>query len=105
MADHDLCDLNRDVTWIVLRNEDLGKLLASLTPAGLENLRADIERAHSVPCTISESGVRDGAWPDVPRFEISFRVPHGHIVRAVEGLKDAIKRQLAYKIRQHAMSK
>lgn len=102
-------DSAQDFKWIVLKNDDLGKLLASLTPAGLERLRTDFERTYSVALTIDEFDdeldERDGAWLDVPRFEISFRVQRVRLIRALENLAEAIKTQLAYEIKMHAKSK
>ena len=102
-------DSAQDFKWIVLKNDDLGKLLASLTPAGLERLRTDFERTYSVALTIEEFDdeldERDGAWLDVPRFEISFRVQRVRLIRALEQLTYAIKTQLAYEIKTHAASK
>lgn len=102
-------DIARDFKWIVLKNDDLGKLLASLTPAGLETLRTDFERAYAVAITIDEFDdeldERDGAWLDVPRFEISFRVQRVRLIRALENLTHAIKTQLAYEIKMHTKSK
>jgi hypothetical protein len=102
-------DSAQDFKWIVLKNDDLGKLLASLTPAGLERLRTDFERTYSVALTIDEFDdeldERDGAWLDVPRFEISFRVQRVRLIRALENLAEAIKRQLAYEIKMHTKSK
>jgi hypothetical protein len=102
-------DIARDFKWIVLKNGDLGKLLASFTPAGLETLRTDFERAYAVALTIDEFDdeldERDGAWLDVPRFEISFRIQRVRLIRALEHLTYAIKTQLAYEIKTHAASK
>ncbi|HYR29186.1 MAG TPA: hypothetical protein VEU30_12020 [Thermoanaerobaculia bacterium] len=102
-------DSAQDFKWIVLKNDDLGKLLASLTPAGLERLRTDFERTYSVALTIDEFDdeldERDGAWLDVPRFEISFRVQRVRLIRALENLAEAIKTQLAYEIKMHTKSK
>lgn len=102
-------DLARDVTWIVLKNGDLGKLLASFTPAGLEKLRTDFERTYAVALTIAafDGGPdeRNGAWPGVPRFEISLRIQRSRLLRALDNLTDAIKTQLAYEIEMHAKSK
>ena len=102
-------DSAQDFKWIVLKNDDLGKLLASLTPAGLERLRTDFEHTYSVALTIDEFDdeldERDGAWLDVPRFEISFRVQRVRLIRALENLAEAIKTQLAYEIKMHTKSK
>lgn len=102
-------DIAHDFKWIVLKNDDLGKLLTSLTRAGLERLRTDFERTYAVALTIDEFYDEldecDGARPDVPRFEISFRIQRVRLIRALENLTEAIKMQLAYEIKMHAKSK
>jgi hypothetical protein len=101
-------DIAHDFKWIVLKNDDLGKLLASLTSAGLERLRTDFERTYSVALTIDgfddELDERDDTWLAVPRFEISFRIQRVRLIHALENLAEAIKTQLAYEIKMHTKS-
>lgn len=64
-----------DYIWIVPKQSQLGRRLASFTPFGLQILCREFESLFVLKLQITETAepsVRNGVFLDVPRFELSF---------------------------------
>jgi hypothetical protein len=64
-----------DYLWIVPKDSELGRRLATFTPFGLRLLRKEFETRFILELQITETddpGVRNGVYLAFPRFELSF---------------------------------
>jgi hypothetical protein len=64
-----------DYVWIVPKDSELGRRLASFTPLGLQLLCREFENLFVLKLQITqtdEPSVRNGVFLDVPRFELAF---------------------------------
>jgi hypothetical protein len=83
-------DTPPDFSWIVPKDSDLGRRLASFTPFGLQALRNEFERAYGVAVSIDERDEEadelHGVWSSFARFDVSFRLQRLWHIRALEHL-------------------